>query len=141
MQRTGNSQCPAQFPQHIYCTAERPDIVVWLEECNEVILVGDESNFSDQLACKEARYNTKLIPGLLGKGWKARLLTVEIGCRSFLPALLNYFSVTKRVKKAVSEKAALVALKCSYATWLARDNKKWNPCYDIAKRPFLNSIN
>ena len=39
--------------------AERPDIVVWSEESKEVILVeltvGDESNFSDQLAHKEAR--------------------------------------------------------------------------------------
>ena len=58
-------------PQHIYCTAERLDIVVWLEESKEVILVeltvGDESNFSDQVARKEARYNRELIPGLLGK--------------------------------------------------------------------------
>ena len=115
------------------------------------LTVGDESNFSDQVARKEARYNrlyqdyTRIIPGLLGKGWKARLFTLEIGCRGFwhytLPALLNYFSVTKRVKKAVSEEAALVALKSSYAIWLARDNEKWNPCYDIAKRPFLNFIN
>ena len=61
--------------------------------------VGDESNFSDQVARKEARYNRELIPGSLGKGWKARLFTVEIGCRGFwhhtLPALSNYFSVTK----------------------------------------------
>ena len=48
------NECPAQFPQHIYCTAERPDIVVWSEESKEVILVeltvGYESNFSDQVA-------------------------------------------------------------------------------------------
>ena len=134
---------PTQFPQHIYCTAERPDIVVWSDEGKEVILVeltvGDESNFSDQVERKQARYNRELIPGLLGSGWKARLFTVEIGCRGFwhhtLPALLNYFGVAKRVKKAVFEEAALVALKCSYAIWLARENKKWSPCYDIAQRP------
>ena len=134
---------PAEFPQHIYCTAERPDIVVWSERGKEVILVeltvGDESNFSDQVARKEARYNRELIPGLLGSGWKARLFTVEIGCRGFwhhtLPALLNYFGVAKRVKKEVFQEAALVALKCSYAIWLARENKKWSPCYNIAQRP------
>ncbi|XP_063681930.1 uncharacterized protein LOC134816860 [Bolinopsis microptera] len=45
---------PAQFPQHIYNTAERPDIVVWSDSLREVVLIeltcGDESNFSDQEA-------------------------------------------------------------------------------------------
>ena len=30
--RKDEDECTAQFPQHIYCTAERPDIVVWSEE-------------------------------------------------------------------------------------------------------------
>ena len=30
---------PAQFPQHVYCTAVRPDIIVWSDEGKEVILV------------------------------------------------------------------------------------------------------
>ena len=134
---------PSQFPQHIFCTAERPDIVVWSESVKEVILieltVGDEGNFSDQVVRKEARYNRELIPGLSNSGWKARLFTVEVGCRGFwhhtVPALFNYFGLGKRVKKQVLEEAALVALKCSYAIWLARNNKKWAPSYDIAKRP------
>ena len=98
---------PALFPQHIYCTAERPDIVVWSDKEKEIILVeltvGDESNFSDQVVRKEARYNRELIPGLTSKGWKARLFTVEVGCRGFwhhtLPALLNYFGVVRESEK------------------------------------------
>ena len=69
------------------------------------LTVGDESNFSDQVERKQACYNRELITGLLDSGWKAWLFTVEIGCRGFwhhtLPALLNYFGVAKRVKKAV----------------------------------------
>ena len=103
------------------------------------LTVGDESNLSDQVERKQARYNRELIPKLLGSGWKARLFTVEIGCRGFwchtLPALLNYVGVAKRVWKAVFAEVALVALKCSYAIWLARENKKWSPCYNIAQRP------
>ncbi len=38
---------PAHFPQHIYNTAERPDIVVWSDSSKQVILIeltcGDES--------------------------------------------------------------------------------------------------
>ena len=102
-------ELPARFPQHICCTVERPNIVVWSEEGKEVTLVeltvGDESNFSDQVERKQARYNRELIPGLHGSGWKARLFTVEIGCRGFWhhtsPVLLNYSGVAKRVKKSV----------------------------------------
>ncbi|XP_063683646.1 uncharacterized protein LOC134818144 [Bolinopsis microptera] len=134
---------PAQFPQHIYNTAERPDIVVWSDSLREVVLIeltcGDESNFSDQVARKEARYNRELIPGIDGCGWKALLFTVEIGCRGFwhhtVPALFNYFGLAKRTKNKALNEAALVALRCSYTIWLARDNKKWSTCYDIARRP------
>ena len=134
---------PAQFPQHIFSTAERPDMVVWSESVKEVILieltVGDESNFSDQVVRKEARYNRELIPGIKSNGWKATLFTVEIGCRGLwhhtAPALLNYFGLKKRTKKQALDEAALVALRCSYTIWLARNNKKWSVCYDMAKRP------
>ena len=85
------------------------DIVVCSDKERVVILVeltvGDESNFSDQVERKQATYNKELIPELHGSGWKAQLFTVEVGCSGFwhhtLPALLNYFGVTKRVKKAV----------------------------------------
>lgn len=140
-------QFPVQFPQHIFNTSERPDIVVWSENLKEVILIeltcGDESNFSDQVVRKEARYNRELIPGIESNGWKAKLFTVEIGCRGFwhhtVPALFNYFGLAKRKKKQALDEAALVALRCSYTIWLARDNRKWSICYDMAKRP--NTIN
>ena len=81
----------------------------------EVILIeltcGDESNFSDQVVRKEARYNRELIPGIENGGWKAKLFTVEIGCRGFwhhtVPALFNYLGLAKRKKKHALEEAAL----------------------------------
>ena len=86
---------PIQFPQHIYNTPERPDIVVWYDSLREVILIeltcGDESNFSDQVVRKEARYNRELIHGIESCDWKARLFMAEVGCRGFwhhtIPAL------------------------------------------------------
>ena len=71
---------PAQFPQHIYGTAKRPDIVVWSDKERVLVelTVGDESNFSDQVERKQARYNKELIPGLHGNGCKAQLLTVKV---------------------------------------------------------------
>ena len=90
----------------------------------------DESNFSDQIARKEARYNRELIPGIDGCEWKALVFTVEIGCRGFWHhTVLNYFGLAKRTKKKALNEAALVALRCTYAFWLARDSKKWSTCY------------
>ena len=134
---------PGEFPQNIYNTPERPDIVVWSETSKEVILieltVGDESNFSDQVVRKEARYNRELMPGIIASGWKARLFTIEVGCRGFwhhtVPALFNYFGLARRKKKQALQEAALVALRCSYTIWLARNNRKWSPSYYIATRP------
>ena len=118
---------PAHFPQHIYNTAERPDIVVWSDSSKQVILIeltcGDESNFSDQVERKENRYNRELVPGINSGDWTAKLFTVEIGCRGLwhhtAPALFNYFGLDKRTKKTVLQEAALTSLKCSYAIWLA----------------------
>ena len=122
---------PQEFPQNIYSTPERPDIVVWSDKAKQVILieltVGDESNFSDQVVRKEARYNKELIPGSIAAGWKAQLFTIEVGCRGFwhhtVPALLNYFGLTKRKKKETLQEAALTALRCSYSIWLAHNNR------------------
>ena len=58
----GEDKYPAHFPQHIYNTAERPDIVVWSDSPKQVILIelmyicGDESNFDDQMERKKNRY-------------------------------------------------------------------------------------
>ena len=131
------------MPLNIYSTSERPDIVVWSESLKEVILieltVGDESNFSDQVARKEVRYNKALIPGITAGGWRAALFTVEVGCRGFwhhtVPALLNHLGFPKRKKKQVLEEAALTALRCSYAIWLARNNRIWSINYYLIKRP------
>ena len=69
---------------------------------------------SDQVERREARYNRELIPELLGRGWKARLLTVQIGCRCFWHHTLlvpsNYFGGAKSVEKAEFEEAGLVKL-------------------------------
>lgn len=76
---------------------------------------GDKSNFSVQVERKEAHHHRELTPGLLGSVWKARLITVEMGCRGFwyqsLAALLNYLC-GKESEKAVSQEVALIALKC-----------------------------
>ena len=88
---------PQEFPQNIYSTPKRPDVVVWTEKVKEVILieltVKDENKFGDQVVRNEARYNKNIIPGIIAAGLKAWLFTIEVGCSDFwhhtVPALLN----------------------------------------------------
>lgn len=128
---------PVHFPQHIYNTAERPDIVVWSDSSKLVILIeltcGDESNFTDQVERKEKRYNRELVPGINSGEWKAKLFTVEFGCRGLwhhtAPALFNYFGLDKRTKKKVLQEAALTSLKCSYAISYLVGKKQQNKIY------------
>ena len=131
----------------VHTTPERPEIVVWSDKAKEVILIeqtlGDESNFIDQVVPKEARYNKVRIPDIIAAGLKARLITIEVGLRGIwnqtVPGLLNYFGLTMRKKKETLQEAALTALRSSYSIWLARNNRKWSPSYDNAKRQSQSS--
>ena len=70
-----------------------------------------ESNFSNQVVSKEARYNRELIPGITASGWKAQLFKIEIRCRGFwhhtVPALFNYFGLERKKKKQALQDTAL----------------------------------
>ena len=121
-----------QFPQHIVNTPLRPDIVVYSDELKTVFLVeltcGDESNFEDQRARKESRYQQLLVE-IESAGWSTKLFTVEVGCRGLyhhtLPRLFNFFGIPRQLKKKALSEIAMIALRCSYTIWLARDNKIW----------------
>ncbi len=60
-----------QFPQHIVNIPLRPDIVVYSDEIKTVFLVeltcGDGSNFEDQRARKDSRYQ-QLLAGIESAG-------------------------------------------------------------------------
>ena len=130
------------FPQHIVNTPQRPDIVVFSDTLKTVLLIeltcGDESNFESQRARKEARYE-QLLADIGAVGWKARLFTVEVGCRGLyhhtLPRLFNFFEIPRHQKKKALNEVAVIALRCSYTIWLSRDNRIWSSNYELVKRP------
>ena len=130
------------FPQHIVNTPLRPDGVVYSDTLKTVILIeltcGDESNFESQRARKDTRYQ-QLLADISAKGWKARLFTVEVGCRGMyhhtLPHLFNFFDIPRHQKKKALNEVAVIALRCSYTIWLSRDNRIWSSNYELVKRP------
>ena len=130
------------FPQHIVNTSLRPDIVVYSDNIKSVILIeltcGDETNFEDQRARKEERYNG-LLAEIEHAGWSAKLFTIEIGCKGFYhdtaPRLFNFFAINRKTKKNALNEAALTALKASYTIWLSRNNKTWCETRNLTERP------
>ncbi len=135
-----------QFPQHIVNTPQRPDIVVYSDKLKIVFLLeltcGDESNFEDQRARKENRYN-QLLADIDAAGWSAKLFTFEVGCRGFyhhtLPHLFNFFELPRHQKKKALNEVAVIALRCSYTIWLSRDNRIWSSNYELVKRPRISA--
>ena len=130
------------FPQHIVNTPLRPDVVVYSDTLKTVFLIeltcGDEGNFESQRARKETRYQ-QLLADISATGWKARLFTVEVGCRGLyhhtLPHLFNFFNIPRHQKKKALNEVAVIALRCSYTIWLSRDNRIWSSNYELVKRP------
>ena len=135
-----------QFPQHIVCTAQRPDIVIYSDSCKHVTLIeltcGNEENFEDQRARKERRYE-QLMVDIETAGWIGHLFTVEVGCKGFyhhtLPRMFNFFNINRAQKKRTLNISAVVSLKASYTIWLSRNNKIWCDNWELAKRPVFQS--
>ena len=76
------------FPPEIYSTAERPDILIWSLQLNEVLLVElicpAEEGIKAAQVRKEGRYLPLLDNITRSTSWKPKLMTVEVGVRGFV---------------------------------------------------------
>ena len=82
------------FPQYIVITNLRPDIVVWSDQGKEVLLVEltvpREENMEVAHERKMTKYDT-LRMEIEMKGWRCKVLPVEMGCRGYASrALIAY---------------------------------------------------
>ena len=74
------------FPQHIVITNLRPDIVVWSDQGKEVLLVELTVPWEENMEVAHERKMTKydtLRMEIEAKGWKCKVLPVEMGCRGY----------------------------------------------------------
>ena len=125
-------------PPDMALTEQKPDLVVIDKSQSpaKVILVeltvpwDSANNFKAALDRKTARYE-RLTEDLIGAGFDARNLPIEIGCRGVInmrnAASLEYLCNLVGIKGIKTLKGALgrIALIGSYRIWLARSSQEW----------------
>jgi len=123
---------PAPFPVHICVTDKRPDIVIYSNSSNTVILIEltcpAEENICDAQRRKEAKY-TPLRDQIKDNGWKCHLWTIEVGARGFVAGSVR--RCFQRLGFTNSEIRNLVrnmsqsASRCSFAIYKSYRAPQW----------------
>jgi hypothetical protein len=121
------------FPPLICSTNLRPDVVIWSKLTREVILLeltvcAEEGIDAAQLR-KESKYTNLLEEINATKCWKAQLFTLEIGARGLVSSraygTFTKLGLTGRSAKKLCKALSTVAARCSYAIYLAHNNRVW----------------
>ena len=121
------------FPQEIYATSLRPDIVIWSCETKQIVIAELTVPWEDRAEVANERKRTKY-DELRGeceeRGYKVYSLPIEIGCRGFvcrsvwtMCKVVGLQRTEKNTMKAMCEKAAE---RTSCWLWLRRNDKTWN---------------
>jgi hypothetical protein len=124
------------FPPHICPTNARPDIILYSNNRNIVVLVEltcpAEEGIPAAKIRKEGRYMPLIeeIKNFTSSRWSPHLMTIEAGARGFVARSMHSFlrkigftsSRSQRICHQVSE----VTARCSYGIWLMRNNVNWD---------------
>jgi hypothetical protein len=122
------------FPPEIYPTEKRPDIVIWSAVTKSIFVI--ELTVPSEEAIPDAQFRKKdkyqeLINGCILNGWKAELMTVEIGMRGFVAYsfahCLRRLGFSNPVVKKATTRVSKAALLTSYCLYVARNNPGWSP--------------
>ncbi len=121
------------FPPVICATNLRPDIVIWSKLSRVVLLMeltvcAEEGIDAAQLR-KESKYTHLLEEINEAKCWRAQLFTLEIGARGLVSSraygTFTKLGLTGRSAKKLCKGLSTVAARCSYAIYLAHNNRVW----------------
>ena len=132
----GYSLAGATVPPFILPTQLRPDLVLVWEEGKEILVVEltvpFEPNIEHAQSRKTEKY-TPLISDLNQTGYHAKLVTLEIGARGYIPkqSKAKLMSVIKKLKnntqpKLICDKISRIVLLCSYSVFNSRNEPVWN---------------
>ena len=117
------------YPPHIGSTDSRPDIVVWQDNLKIVVLmeltVCFETNFIQAQDRKKHRY-TELIEEAKHRGYKASLMTIEVGSRGMLDVarlqkLKSFLKVKRKKWEDFLVKLSRTAIEQSHKIWSIRN--------------------
>ena len=121
------------FPQVVFVTSLRPDIVIWSEEKRQVFII--ELTVPDELGMQRARQRKRdkyedLVLEIQKRKWKVDLWTIEVGCRGFsngsLAYVLRRLGCGTRTTRKVEGEACSRAERASFHLWLMRNETQWS---------------
>ena len=127
---------PSTIPPHITSTLSRPDLVlvsadsIMLLELSVVTNTITKQHFLAAKTRKEDRYGS-LLSDLQHAGYVVDLLTIEVGCLGhFMPETVSKLSTVchlpKRSINQILQRAARVAISCSYRIFNSRTSLLWD---------------
>jgi len=122
------------IPPHITSTLSRPDLV--LVSANSIVLLelsvvtNTQQHFLAAKTRKEDRYGS-LLSDLQHAGYVVDLVTIEVGCLGhFMPETVSKLSTVchlpKRSINQILQRAARVAISCSYRIFNSRTSMLWD---------------
>ena len=123
------------FPAEVWCTSQRPDIVIWSRSLHKVIIIEltcpAEEGIANAAQRKKARYS-QLRTDIETQSvkWTAVVMTIEVGARGFvaksLLTCLRRLGLENRAISRLCKDVSLISAKCSYAIYLAYTNPIWD---------------
>ena len=120
------------FPPEIAVTNLRPDLVLWSKSCRRVFIVELtvpwEEAIDEAFERKRLRY-ANLAAEAEGRGWKAKVWPVEVGCRGFVARsttrLLKEVGIRGQAQRKAVKELATAAEWSSHWLWLKRRDTTW----------------
>ena len=118
-----------QFPRHIAVTQLRPDLVIWSDALKVVIMleltVPHEGGLTDANKRKAEKY-AALRQECTDVGWRVELLPVEVGVFGHVGlSMQKACRMLGAWSKKMEDTLAEIALRCSYAIFVARKTQHW----------------
>ncbi|KAK0150652.1 hypothetical protein N1851_008245 [Merluccius polli] len=116
-----------RFPEHIVETTLRPDIVLFSDVTRQVVLleltVPWEERMEEANERKRAKY-TELVEECRRRGWRARCVPIEVGCRGFaarsLCKVYSLLGITGAHQRKAIKTTTEAAEKASRWLWIKR---------------------
>ena len=123
---------PVPFPVHICVTDQRPDIVLYSDSLQTVILVEltcpAEENIADARLRKSVKY-TPLKQQIVDNGWKCHLWTIEVGARGLVAGsvrrCLQRLGFKNTVARSLIRNVSVCVSRCSFAIYKSYRVQKW----------------
>ena len=117
------------FPPEIAITNLRPDAVIFSRHLRTVIMLELTVPIEDRVSISEnikTAWYKNLISECHSNGWKTHLITIEIGCRGYVPnnliPKLKQLGLSKASCSDTRKVCSTTALRCSYVLYLNRNN-------------------